>query len=125
MSSIDRIIKVNQQLKREISEIIQRELGDPRVEFVMITHVDTSRDLRLAKVSFSVLGNPKQAEAAGQGLDKARRLIRKLVGQRMTMRYTPELKFYYDQSIEINARLEEKFEEINNESNKDHQSDRE
>ena len=107
-----RIDRVNQQVKREIGRIIQQELGDPRVQFVTITDVDVSRDLRNAKIHFSVLGEQAQVQAAQKGLDGARGMIRKLLGQNMSIRHTPELFFIYDQSIEASIRIEETLKEI-------------
>jgi ribosome-binding factor A len=115
-----RIEKVNQQLKREISIIIQQDLGDPRIEFVTITSVDVSRDLRNAKVLFSVLGEPSKAEVAQKGLEGARGMIRKLIGQRIKMRFTPDLSFVYDHSIELSARIEETLKGIHDELEKNH-----
>ena len=107
-----RIEKVNEQLKREIGFILQTEVSDPRLEFVTILNADTSRDLRHAKVYYSVLGPEQKVKGAQQSLERARGHIRKMVGQRMKMRYTPELIFIYDQSAEYNARIEETLKEI-------------
>ena len=113
-----RIEKINEQLRREISVIIQRELTDPRLELVTITEVITSRDLRHAKVYFSVLGDPKKVQESQNGLTAARGLIRKLAGQRMKVRYIPEFLFVHDKTLEISARIEAALEEIHNESKK-------
>ena len=119
---MERIKKVNQQVKREIGKIIQQELGDPRLQFVTITEVDVSRDLHNARIRFSVLGEEGRVQAAQQGLEGARGMIRKLLGQSMSIRYTPELFFIYDQSVEMSVRIEETLKEINNE-NEGHNSD--
>jgi len=121
MSRIDR---VNQQLKREIGQIIQQDLRDPRLEFVSITSVDVSRDLRSAKVFFSVLGDEHQAGVAQQGLDSARGIIRKFVAQRIKLRYTPDFIFSYDKTMEQGARIEETLKEIN-ELKKNHSGNQE
>lgn len=110
-----RIEKVNQQLRREISQIIQQELSDPRLEFVSITQVDTSRDLHYARVQFSVIGEDLKAQDAQRALDSARGMIRKLIGQRLTLRYIPELDFELDMSIVTSARIEETLKEIKKE----------
>lgn len=110
-----RIDKVNQQVKREIGRILQREVSDPRLQFVTITEVDVSKDLHNAKVRFSVLGDVSQVHAAQKGLESARGMIRRLLGQSMNIRYTPELFFVYDESIEMSARLEETLKEIRDE----------
>ena len=112
MSRMDRI---NQQIKREISQILLRDLGDPRFMFVTITVVDVSKDLRNAKVFYSVLGDQKNLEKIKLALEKARGMIRKLVAERLTIRYTPELFFSFDESIEKSARIEKTLQEIKDE----------
>jgi len=112
-----RIEKVNQQLKREIGAVIQRELADPRLEFVTIMKVEVSKDLKHAKVHYTVLGSNEKSEDAQNGLEKARGLIRKHVGDNMTMRYTPDLIFIYDDSFELSARMDKTLKEINDQSN--------
>jgi ribosome-binding factor A len=116
--------KVNQQMKREIGTIIQQELGDPRLVFVTITAVDVSKDLRNAKVLYSVLGAEHQRNQAQQALESAKGAIRKLVGQKISMRYNPDLIFMYDQSIEHGARIEAALQEIQDDrQQKDHSND--
>src|SRR5262245_63361004 len=111
-----RIEKVNEQIKRDIGYIIQEDLADPRLTFVSITHVITSKDLRNARVYFSVLGEKGQIELARQSLEKAKRIIRRELGARLKMRFVPELSFQYDESIEYGARMEAKIREIQDES---------
>ncbi len=120
-----RIDKINQQVKREIGRIILRELGDPRLEFVTITRVDVSRDLRNAKIYFSVLGDESQALGAESGLNGAKGMIRKLLSQGVNMRNTPELLFIYDKSIEMGVRIEGTLKEIREEYEKHHPDNQE
>lgn len=116
---MDRIDRINQAIKEEISNIVQREVKDPRLGFVTITRAEVSRDLQHARVYFSVLGEKEKADAAQEGLDSARGFIRKLVGQRVRMRYTPEIEFIFDRSIEYGIRIEETLAEIKNERTED------
>lgn len=109
---MDRIGRVNEQIKREIGLILQRELGDPRLQFVTITGVEVSRDLRTAKVYFSALGDKPAAEAARQALKSATGIIRRCVGENVKMRYTPEFHFFHDRSVELSARVEQTLMEI-------------
>lgn len=120
-----RIDRVNQQVKREVGKIILRELSDPRLQFVTITEVDVSRDLRNARIRFSVLGGENEMHAAQQGLDGAKGMIRKLLGQSMSIRHTPELFFIYDQSVEMSVRIEETLKEIHDEHEEHHSDDQE
>ena len=111
-----RIDKINQQMKREISLILQRDLADPRFELVTIMNADVSRDLRHAKVYFSVLGPQMKIHDAQRAFDDARGKIRKYIGERMKMRFTPELLFVYDDSLEMSERIEKTLREIRDES---------
>ncbi|MBI5415240.1 MAG: 30S ribosome-binding factor RbfA [Candidatus Omnitrophica bacterium] len=121
---MDRIKRVNEQIKREISEIVQRELGDSRLRFVTITGVEVSRDLQTAKVYFSVLGEAAAVEAAHHALKSAAGMIRRLVGARVKIRYTPMLSFFYDRSIEFSARIENALTQIHHDKDKeDHPDD--
>ena len=109
---MDRIDRVNEQIKREIGVIIQQELADPRLRFVTITNVDVSRDLRTAKVYFSALGENSAAQAAKKALESAAGTIRRYVGGHIKMRYTPEFHFIHDRSVEFSARVEQTLTEI-------------
>jgi ribosome-binding factor A len=115
---MSRIEKINQALKKEISNIIQNELNDPRLGFITITKVEITKDLHIAKVSFSVLGDATAIKNAEAGLKSAAGFIRKLIGDRVKMRYTPELLFKRDSSAEYSVRIFEQLERIKNESKK-------
>ncbi len=111
-----RMERINQQLKREIGQIILQELSDPRLQFVSVTAVKTSNDLRSARVSYSVLGDPASVDQVQQGLSRASGMIRRLLSSKLNLRNTPELTFSYDKSIEESARIEETLKELNGES---------
>lgn len=97
----ERIYRISEEIKREISNIIQNDLKDPRLpEFVSVLSVDTTRDLRYAKVYVSVYGNEEEKKKAIEGLKNAAGFIRREIGQRIKLRYTPELLFELDNSIE-------------------------
>ncbi len=117
-----RMERVNPQVKREVGRIIQQELSDPRLEFVTITEADVSRDFHNAKIRYSVLGTADQVQAAKEGLEGAKGMIRRELGRSMNMRHTPELFFIYDESIEMSVRIEETLKEIHDE-HEDHHSD--
>lgn len=115
---MSRIEKINQALKEEISNIIQNELNDPRLGFITITNVEITKDLRYAKVNFSVLGDAPQIQKVEKGLKSASGFIRKLIAERIRMRYAPELVFKRDNSAEYSVRIYEQLEKIKNESKK-------
>lgn len=109
-----RMERVNQQIKREIGNIIQYgEIKDPRLTFVTITYVECSKDLQHARVGFSVLSNNrKEIQNVQEGLSSARGFVRKLIGQRVRLRYTPEIVFVHDDSLSYASRIDQTLEEI-------------
>lgn len=115
---MNRMDKINQRIKREVGDIVLKELKDPRLEFVTITQVEVTRDLQRARVYFSVLGKQEQVQKVQTGLTSARGFVRKLIGQRVRLRYTPDIEFIYDHSIEYSARIETALQEIHHELDK-------
>lgn len=96
--------KVGDQLQRELSEIIHRELRDPRVGLITLTGVDVSADCAYATVYFTCL-DADQVKAAKAGLERATGFLRTQLGKRIKLWMTPELKFVYDESVERGDRL--------------------
>ena len=101
-----RLDRVNQLLKEEISLLLQRELKDPRLGFVTVTEVETSRDLRTAKVFVSVLGDDTQWTASLAALGSARGFVRNWLRDHLDLRITPDLSFRPDRSLEHAARIQ-------------------
>jgi len=101
-----RLSRVNQLIKEEVSAALQRELKDPRLGFVTVTDVETSKDLRVAKVFVSVLGDDKQWAGSMAALASARGFIRSWLRQNLDLRVTPELDFRPDRSMEHAAKIQ-------------------
>lgn len=100
--------QVGEQVREEIMAIIRRDLKDPRIGFVSITAVRMSPDLRQARVRVSVLGDPEQKKMSLQGLISAKGLIRHELGRRLeNLKFSPELRFELDPSIEYSAHINE------------------
>ena len=97
--------KVQAQLIEEISEIIQRELRDPRLGFVTLTGAEISRDLRHAKIFVSVMGDEKARKDSLKALNNAVGLLRGEFARRAHLRIAPELEFRFDEGIERGARI--------------------
>lgn len=97
--------RVREAYRQELSQLIQRELKDPRIGFLSITDVEVSGDLRQVKVYVSVMGDQQVKEETMAALDRARSFLRSEMGKRVRLRYTPELFFYLDKSIERGVRL--------------------
>jgi ribosome-binding factor A len=99
--------KVGDQMREEISEILLKELKDPRIGFVTITKVAVTDDLRQAKVYYSVFGGEQEKEDSFQGLESATGYIKRELGRRMRLKYMPEITFLFDDSLEYGAHNEE------------------
>ncbi len=97
--------KVEQFIKEELSQIIQRHVNDPRIGFVSVTDVEVSVDLRHARVFVSVLGDAEAKGATMEGLESALGYIRRELGRRLQLRHTPEITFKLDESIERGTRV--------------------
>lgn len=115
MSSKKRVERVSELLKQEISQIIRREVKDPRIGFVSLTDVEVSGDLRHAKVFVSVYGSETEKEKTMVGLEQASGFIKKLVGERITTYHTPDITFHYDDSIEHGVYISNLIKEVRKE----------
>lgn len=102
-----RVARLNEQLKRELTALIQFEVRDPRIGMVTITDVEVSPDLYHAKVYFTLLGDADQRRTAGEGLRAAAGFLRTEIGRRMHIRRAPELHFTFDDTLEHAARIEQ------------------
>ncbi|GAB6935720.1 hypothetical protein JCM14720_16410 [Calditerricola yamamurae] len=102
-----RIQRLAERIKEELSDILQRELKDPRLGFVSITDVELTRDLQVAKVYVSVLGSEEEKAKSLETLQRAKGFLRTEIGRRIQMRHVPDLLFKFDTSIEHGARVHE------------------
>ena len=110
--SAPRLVRVQDQIKKEISEVVQTKLRDPGVGFVTFTEVNVSPDLRQATVFFSVLGSETEREKSFKALKRAAGFIQQELGKRMRMRFIPRLEFRYDSSAEYGGRIDKIIEDL-------------
>jgi ribosome-binding factor A len=103
---------VGDLIQREISEILIHETKDPRIRMVTITRVTVSDDLRLAKVYFSVMGGEEEQQRSLDGLNSARGFIKREVGKRVHLRYTPDIIFKFDPSLEYADHIDRLIKEL-------------
>lgn len=100
-----RAARLNAQLQRELTGLIRDQLSDPRIGALTVTHVDCSPDLRNAKVLVSSLGDDAQLNAAVKALDGAAGRLRRALGSRLSLRYTPALHFVADRALREGDRI--------------------
>jgi len=98
--SAQRPERVQEALRQEISKIVQNDIKDPRLGFLTITGVEITRDLRYARVFFSVLGENKKKHLALKALNHAKGYIKGLISDRVKLRFMPEIEFRIDESLE-------------------------
>lgn len=98
-------------IQREISDILHRQIKDPRIGFCTIMRVDMSDDLRHAKARVSIMGSESQQKSTLAGLKSAGGFIRREIGRRVSLRHTPEIVFVLDKSIEHSLRIAELIDE--------------
>ena len=97
--------RINESLREVVGDAISTELQDPRIGFVTVTAVETSPDLRTARVYVSVLGKPAERDATLDGLRSAHGVLQSAIARQMRIKRTPTLSFHYDETVERAARV--------------------
>lgn len=111
-----RVGRVGEQIKKELSLIVQSEFKDPRVGFITITGVEVTNDLSQAKVYVSVMGSADNKEETLKALVRGSGFLRAELGKRIRLRKIPDLIFKFDTSIDYGSRIEHLLGEISDKS---------
>jgi len=112
--------RVQEAIRQEISKIVHEEIKDPRLGFITITGVELTRDLRHAKVYFSVLGEAKARHLALKGLVSAKGRIKGLLADRINLKFMPQIEFKIDESLERTQRIYSILDKIKKETPDEH-----
>ena len=116
MKKNNRMTRVNDEITRELANIIRGELKDPRIGVLTsVLRVETTQDLKYCKVFISVLGNDEEKANVMTGLKSASGFIRHLLAERINLRITPELTFKLDDSVEYGIKMSKLIEKISSE----------
>jgi ribosome-binding factor A len=107
----DRMRRVNEAVREVVSARLAEGLRDPRIGFVTVTSVETSTDLRQARVYVSVLGSDEERAETLAGLESAHGLLQQAVATELRMKHTPTLQFVFDESIDRGMRISELLDE--------------
>src|SRR5699024_5376517 len=110
-----RTSRVAEQMKKEIGEIVNQKLKDPRIGFVTITDVQLTNDLQQATVYVSVLGDEEEKTESLAGLQQATGFVRSEVSKRIRLRKVPEITFSFDEAHEYGSRIDEILRELKKE----------
>jgi len=115
--------RVANAIRKEVSSIIQGELKDPRMGFTTILKVEVTPDLRMAKIYYSVLGEEKKRKSTAVALKNANGFIRTLIGDRLGLRFAPEIIFILDRSFEYREKIDRIIDKIHKEKLADGQKE--
>jgi len=104
--------RVADQIRAEISVMLAREVHDPGIGFITVTRVEVSPDLLLARVYYTTIGSDSQRRDTVKALQRALPFLKYQIGKRLRLRRVPVLEFFFDKSVEHQARVEELIREI-------------
>ena len=114
MAEVKRSVRIGERVREVLSGLLLREVRDPRVNTLIISEVEMTSDLQLAKVRFRLPtgDEPATRKAALAGLESASGMLRREVGKRLALRYAPRFAFFYDENPERRDRIDEILNEI-------------
>ena len=106
MKYFSRSDRVSGQIQKNLSELLQKNIKDPRLEMVTITGVKMSQDLRIARVYFISSGDKTSKKEAVQGFKSALGYIKRILAAKLGLRYMPDLNFFYDDSFDYGSHID-------------------
>lgn len=113
MKNNTRISRINDEIMKELSQIIRSEVKDPRIgAMTTVIRVETTTDLKYCKVFVSVLGEEEEKQNVMKGLKNASGFMRHLLAERINLRFTPELQFKLDESTEYAIHMNQLIEQV-------------
>ena len=107
--------RVGDQIRTELAQLLMRDVHDPGIGFLTLTHVRVTPDLQIARVYYTSLGDEKAQRDSARALQRAAPFLKRQLGQRLRLRRVPELEFFYDESIARHDRIEQILQELKSE----------
>ena len=123
MIPFSRADRVSALIQEVLSDLLKKNIHDPRLATATVTGVKMSRDLKLARIYFSIYGGGSKSEAAALGFESARGFIKRCLARRLGLRYMPDLIFFYDDSFDYSFHIEQLLKKIATDNGPDNQSD--
>lgn len=123
MITFSRADRVSGLLQKVLSEILKRDIADPRLRMATITGVKMSADLKLASIYYTTSGDKNSINAAAQAFNRAHGYIKKKLAQQLELRYMPQLRFFHDESFDYGSRIEKLLKTVSSENGTDHRTD--
>lgn len=115
MNTYSRAERVGGLIQQTVSDILFKQVKDPRLELATITYVKMTRDLKIARIYFVVPGGDQKAAAAAEGFQSAAGYLKRALSSRLDLRYMPKLEFYYDDSFDYGSKIEKLLKSIRTE----------
>ena len=112
MTTSRRQRRVAEFIKEELNELIERQMDDPRLQWVTITDVEATPDLQVARVYFRVIGEPDRRMEALDGLQHAKGYLRRELAAKLKLRLVPDLLFFHDDSPDLGQHIEDMLEKL-------------
>ena len=109
---MSRTVRLGEQIRQDLADLLVREVRDPGIGFITITRVRVTEDLLQARAFYTTLGDPAAAQKTARALERAVPFLRRAIGQRLRLRRVPELTFAVDEAVGHQARVEELLEQI-------------
>ena len=122
MNTYSRADRVSGLIQEVLSDLLKKNIHDPRLQMTTITKVKMSADLKLARIYFAIFGGGQKSEDAVNGFDSARGFIKRNLASRLGLRYMPDLKFFYDDSFDYGTHIDQLLKKITVDNGPDHQS---
>jgi ribosome-binding factor A len=110
--TVPRTDRLAEQIRKEASDVLARQVHDPGIGFVTLTRVTVTPDLQLARLYYTQLGDAAAQKTTERALGRVRPFVRRMLGARLRLRHVPEIEFVFDRSIAHQARVEELLQEI-------------
>ena len=121
MTSFARADRVSGLIQETLSDLLKKRIHDPRLQMATITKVKMSADLKLARIYFAIYGDDKKSEDAAKGFESARGFIKRILARKLGLRYMPDLKFFFDDSLDYGSHIEQLLEKIKTDNGPDYQ----
>ncbi|MBF0101478.1 MAG: 30S ribosome-binding factor RbfA [Desulfobacterales bacterium] len=106
MKSFTRSERVGTQIQKIISDMMHKDVNDPRLDLATITAVKMTEDLKFANIFFAISGGQKNIDDASDGFKSASGFIKRELAKQLNLKYMPDIKFSYDDSFDTGARIE-------------------
>ena len=123
MTLFSRADRVSGLIQELLSDLLKKDIHDPRLEMTTITKVKMSPDLKLARIYFTIYGDRKKSEDAAVGFESARGFIKRNLARKLRLRYMPDLKFFYDESFDYGLHIDQLLKKLKMDNGTGHQSD--